>query len=118
MATWHVIIHSLDTALHCTAFTLTPLLLLLLCIIIHSSNEVLRDNASLLDRTVVQSMKRPFKTAQTVTQHEGENGKLTKSFRKEAFGRFILVGSDEDKPSVIAVKVLPLVDIIYRSLSD
>ena len=84
----------------------------------YSSNEVLKDNASPLDRTVVRSMKRPFKTVPTAAQQEGENGKLSKSFRKGAFGRFILVGSDEGKPSVIAVKVSPLVDIIYRYLLE
>ena len=114
---------------HCSALTLTLLLLLLQCIIIYSSDEVLQDNPSPLDRTVVQSKKRPFKTAPTkskkrsfktvptITQQKGENGKLTKSFRRGAFGRLIIVGSDEDKPSVTAVKVSPLVDIIYRYLS-
>ena len=102
---------------HCSALTLTLLLLLLQCIIIYSSDEVLQDNPSPLDRTVVQSKKRPFKTVPTITQQKGENGKLTKSFRRGAFGRLIIVGSDEDKPSVTAVKVSPLVDIIYRYLS-
>lgn len=73
---------------------------------------------SLLDRRVIQSKKRPFKIVSIVAPQNDENGNLTKSFKKGPFGRLILVGSDEEKPSINAVKVSPLVKFTYRYLFD
>ena len=77
---------------------------------------VVTDENVMPTKSLMQSPKRPLKTVPTVTPQKDENGKLIKSFKKGAFGRLILVGSEEDKPSTTAVKVSQLVNIIYRYL--
>ena len=79
---------------------------------------VVTDENVMPTKSQMQSPKRPLKTVPTVTPQKNEDGKLTKSFKKGAFGRLILVGSEEDKPKISATKVSPLVNIIYRYSSN